>query len=202
MLAAAVVTLVVAAGLLLMRNVPESVSAPLFVLVVIIEVVIAPIPGGAIGYMGAARYGFWNAWPLLYIGNIIGTTLIFLLVRKLGTPLFEENVSARTRSRYDALLEQHPVWLWFIYAIPIIPLDVLSALAGLSSIPTRRFLIIAFTGFIVYTGIVAYVGAFLADYVGVADALSILGVFLLAGLGWWLWRAQREQRRQRKQQGG
>ena len=85
-------------GTLLFRQIPETVSAPLFVLVVIIEVVIAPIPGGAVGYLGAARYGFLHAWPLLYIGNVIGTTLVFWLARRFGTPLFEENVSETTRA--------------------------------------------------------------------------------------------------------
>src|SRR5512145_1511419 len=85
-IAAAVVAVVFIAGTLLFQQIPATVSAPLFILVVIVEVVIAPIPGGAIGYMGAARFGFWQAWPMLYIGNIIGTALVFTLARKYGTP--------------------------------------------------------------------------------------------------------------------
>lgn len=188
LIALAVITVVVVAGMLMYRRLPESVSAPLFVLVVIVEVVVAPIPGGAIGYMGAASFGFWRAWPLLYIGNIIGTTLVFLLARRLGTPIFEENVTARTRARYNYILERHPLLLWLAYVIPIIPVDILSALAGLSTIRTRRFFLIAFSGFIIYTAIVAYVGAFLAQFIGVADALTVFGLLFLVALGWWLWR--------------
>src|SRR5687768_12703719 len=89
---ASVAVLLVAAGMLVLSRVPATVSAPLFVLVVIREVIIAPLPGGPIGYMGAARFGFWGSWPLLYIGNIVGTTLAFMLARKFGAPLFEEHV--------------------------------------------------------------------------------------------------------------
>lgn len=193
-IAAAVLAVVFIAGTLLFQQIPATVSAPLFVLVVIVEVVIAPIPGGAIGYMGAARFGFWQAWPMLYIGNVIGTTIVFVLARKYGTPLFEENASSKTRERYNRLLQGHPALLWFFYTVPLIPVDVLSVLAGLSHISRRRFFTIAFTGYFIYTAIVAYVGSALARYVGITDALSILGVIFLLAVGWWLWHQQKSHK--------
>ena len=186
-----VIVVLVATGSLFMQQIPETVSAPLFLLVVIVEVVIAPIPGGAVGYMGAARFGFWQAWPLLYIGNAIGTTLVFFLARRVGSPIFEENVSARTRQRYDALLGRHVLLLWLVYSVPLIPVDVLSVLAGLSSIPAKKFLTIALTGYVLYTGIVAFLGDFAADLLGVTETLSIIGGLVLVALAWWLWRQQR-----------
>ena len=193
-IAAAVIAVIFVAGTLLFQQIPATVSAPLFILVVIIEVVIAPIPGGAIGYMGAARFGFWQAWPMLYIGNVIGTTLVFLLARKYGTPLFEENTSSKTRERYDRLLQGHPALLWFFYTVPLIPVDVLSVLAGLSQMSARRFFTIAFTGYFFYTAIVAYVGSSLARYVGITDALSIIGALVLLFVGAWLWNQQKSRK--------
>jgi uncharacterized membrane protein YdjX (TVP38/TMEM64 family) len=193
LLLGAVILVLVVAGALLMQQVPATVSAPLFILVVIIEVVIAPIPGGAIGYMGAARFGFLHAWPLLYIGNVIGTTLVFFLARRIGTPLFEENVSENTRKRYDYMLQHNVLLLWIVYSVPLIPVDVLSVLAGLSKISAKRFLSIALTGYIFYTGIVAYLGAFVAEVVGVTEAISAIGAVLLIGIVWWLWRSYRKQ---------
>jgi uncharacterized membrane protein YdjX (TVP38/TMEM64 family) len=195
LIAAAIVAAVFIVGTLLFQQIPATVSAPLFLLVVIIEVVIAPIPGGAIGYLGAARFGFWQAWPLLYIGNVIGTTIVFFLARKYGAPLFEENTSIKTRERYDRLLEGHPALLWFCYTVPVLPVDVLSVLAGLSHISKRKFFTIAFTGYLLYTAIVAYVGSSLAKYIGVTDTLSILGAVFLVGLVWWLWNEQVKKKR-------
>jgi len=192
-IAAAVILVVIAAGTLLFRQIPETVSAPLFVLVVVVEVVIAPIPGGAVGYLGAARYGFLQAWPLLYIGNVIGTCLVFWLARRFGAPLFEENVSGKTRERYNALLEGHPGMLWLVYSVPLIPVDMLSVLAGLSQMSAKRFLLIACTGYILYTGIVAYVGSSLAQFIGVAEALSVIGGVFLVALLIWLWRSTRDR---------
>lgn len=194
LIVAAVVLVVAIAGMLLFRQIPEEVSAPLFLLVVIIEVVVAPIPGGAVGYLGAARFGFWQAWPLLYAGNVIGTILVFHLARRYGAPVFEENVAPKTRDRYNRLLETHPVLIWFVYAIPLVPVDVLSALAGLSRMSARRFFLIALTGYIVYTAIVAFVGSTLAQFIGIADAMSVIGAVFFAGLAWWLWNRSRNQR--------
>lgn len=202
LLAGALLLVLVAGGSLLVHRIPASVSAPLFVLVVVIEVVIAPIPGGAIGYLGAARFGFLQAWPLLYVGNVIGTTLVFLLARKLGTPIFEENVSPRARRRYDDILQSHPLLLWAVYTVPAIPVDVLSALAGLSHMPARRFFLIAFSGYVIYTGIVAYVGSSLARFIGVTWAMSAIGALFLAGLGAWLWRVHRRTRQARSARDG
>jgi uncharacterized membrane protein YdjX (TVP38/TMEM64 family) len=186
-----VVLVVIVAGMLLFRQIPEEVSAPLFLLVVIIEVVVAPIPGGAVGYLGAARFGFAQAWPLLYIGNVIGTVLVFYLARRFGTPVFEDNVAAKTRSRYNRLLDSHPVLIWFVYAIPLVPVDVLSVLAGMSNMSARRFFTISLTAYLSYTAIVAYVGSSLAEYIGVTDALSVIGAVFFVALAWWLWSRTR-----------
>ena len=35
-----------------------------FVLLVIVEVVVAPIPGGVIAFLASAAWGFWQSWPL------------------------------------------------------------------------------------------------------------------------------------------
>src|SRR5690606_8905113 len=123
-LVVAALIVIIAAGTLLFRQVPETVSAPLFVVVVVLEVIFAPIPGGAVGSLGAARFGFWQAWPLLYAGNIIGTTLVFFLARRWGTSLFEANVPDRVRKRYDGYLQSRPLLLWLVYAVPVLPVDV------------------------------------------------------------------------------
>lgn len=190
-IAAAVFAVIFVAGMLFSRRIPEEISSPLFVLVVVLEVIVAPIPGGAIGYMGAARYGFLHAWPLLYIGNVIGTFIVFTLSRRYGAPLFEQHVSPRTRDFYNNLLDRHPVLLWFAYAVPILPLDILSFLAGLSRLRKRRFFLTAFTGFVFYTMIVAYVGSSLAELVGITEAVTALGGLFLAAVVWWLWRAHK-----------
>jgi uncharacterized membrane protein YdjX (TVP38/TMEM64 family) len=191
--AASIVVLLVVAGMLLLQRIPETVSAPLFVLVVVLEVIIAPLPGGPIGFMGAARYGFWASWPLLWIGNVVGTTIAFFLARRFGAPLFEESVSEKTRARYDALLDGNLVMLWLVYALPIAPVDILSVLAGLSRMTAVRFLLVANSGYVLRTAIAAYAGSSLAQYAGVSTAMSIIGGLFVVGLIVWLWKRQKPE---------
>lgn len=187
------VVLLVVAGMLVLQRIPETVSAPLFVLVVVLEVVIAPLPGGPIGYMGAARYGFWTAWPLLWIGNVIGTTIAFYLARRFGAPIFEDSVAAKTRARYDALLDGNLGMLWLVYALPIAPVDILSVLAGLSRMTAIKFLLVANSGYVLRTAIAAWAGSSLAEYAGASEAVSIIGGLFVIGLIVWLWRRQKPQ---------
>ena len=194
-LVAGVIVLLVVAGMLVLQQVPATVSAPLFVLVVVLEVIIAPLPGGPIGYLGAARFGFWNAWPLLYIGNIIGTTIAFVLARRFGAPLFEEHVAAKTRARYDVLLDGNTALLWAVYALPIAPVDILSVLAGLSRMSAARFLLIAYTGFLLRTAIAAYAGSALAEFAGMSTAMSVIGAAFVIGLIVWLWKREGQPQR-------
>ena len=195
LLVAGVIVLLVVAGMLVLSRVPATVSAPLFVLVVILEVIIAPLPGGPIGYLGAARFGFWNAWPLLYIGNVIGTTIAFALARRFGAPLFEEHVAAKTRARYDTLLDGNTALLWAVYALPIAPVDVLSVLAGLSRMSAIRFLVVAYTGFLLRTAIAAYAGSALAEFAGMSTAMSVIGAAFIIGLIVWLWKREGQSQR-------
>jgi uncharacterized membrane protein YdjX (TVP38/TMEM64 family) len=185
---AGVIVLLVVAGLLVLSRVPPTVSAPVFVLVVVLEVIIAPLPGGPIGYLGAARFGFWTSWPLLWIGNVIGTTIAFALARRLGAPIFEEHVAATTRARHDALLGGNLLMLWLVYALPVAPVDILSVLAGLSRITARRFLLVACTGYLPRTAIAALLGSSLAEYAGMSAAMSLIGAIFLIGLIVWLWK--------------
>ena len=108
-------------------------------------------------------------------------------------------MGARVRERGDRArvphdLQRNVLILWLVYSVPLIPVDVLSVLAGLSSMSARKFLTIALTGYIFYTGIVAFLGDYVAEVVGVTEAISAIGLILLVGIIFWLWKSQRDQR--------
>ena len=119
---------------------------------------------------------------------MIGTAIAFWLARRLGGPIFEEHVSARTRARYDALLDGNLIVLWLVYALPVAPVDILSVLAGLSRMSARRFLLVACTGYLPRTAIAALLGSSLAEYAGMSVAISVIGAVFLTGVIVWLWK--------------
>ncbi len=184
----AILIVLVALGAILLSHLPSTVTGLALFFLVILETVVAPIPGGAVAYLGAATLGFWRSWPILYVGNVIGTAIVFTLARRIGKPYVDRMVPAKKRKRYENLLTRHQRLLWFVYAMPLFPLDMISILAGFTKMPTRRFLIIAVTALPFSTGMVAFAGAFLGKYLGVLNMVSLIVLGALALGAVWLWR--------------
>lgn len=153
----------------------------IFLCINIIEVIIAPIPGGFIGYLGAIHFGFWHAWGLLYAANLIGTTIVFFLARRLGAPYVEKNTSNVAQQRYNDLFSKRPWMLYAVYAVPVFPIDTISILAGVSKISFKRFVRIAYLGLISYTAIVAFIGSYFGDFIPFVEQLTFatLGIIVI-----------------------
>ena len=161
----------------------------LFVLLIITEVIIAPIPGGVISLLGAAHFGFLRGWMLLYIGNVLGANAAFLLARHLGRPFVKRAVPKKHRKPYEKLMHKYPKLFWLAYAIPILPIDILSILLGLTAVKHRTFFVITATGLITYTGLWAYLGAHYLIYVPHLELISTLALlFILGIIVWWAYK--------------
>lgn len=151
---------------------PETViqaSGPLsrvaFVLLVIMEVVVAPIPGGVIAFLASAAWGFWQSWPLHYVGNVVGGLLVFWLARTLGKPFVDRHVNPRSRERIEGWLFGRPWLMWLVYAIPVFPIDTVSIALGLSALGRGRFTLLLVTALPFYTGTTAALGAYFGQYI-------------------------------------
>ena len=159
---------------------PEELGPLLFFLVILTEVIIAPIPGGVIAFVGSAQLGFWTAWPILYVGNVIGSNILFHLARRFGRPWVERHTKEKQRLRYERALARHPRLLWIPYALPVFPIDVISALLGISGMRRRWFLLTTVLALPSYTGITALVGSRFGRYVPWINGISVAILALLA----------------------
>lgn len=162
----------------------EELGPLLFFLVILTEVIVAPIPGGVIAFVGSAQLGFWTAWPILYAGNVIGSNVLFHLARRFGRPFVERHTKEKQRLKYERAIERHPRLLWIPYALPVFPIDVISALLGVSGMRRRWFLLTTVLALPSYTGITALVGARYGRYIPWLNWISVgilvvLGVYLL-----------------------
>ena len=172
-----------------------GVARAAFFAIIVVEVIIAPIPGGLIGYLGAVHFGFWHTWAILYTANVVGTIIVFFLARKLGRRFLEQSTTADERARYDALLHKNPWVLYAVYAIPVLPIDVISILAGVSQIPAKRFIPIAVAGLITYTGIIAALGAFFGDFIPFVENLTIAAAgIIIFGTAYVLWKWKKKEK--------
>ncbi|WP_267643502.1 TVP38/TMEM64 family protein [Haloarchaeobius amylolyticus] len=122
--------------------------APLvFVLVQVLQVIIAPIPGHIMVLLGG--YLFGPVWGTIYsmIGVTIGSGLTFLITKRYGRPFVERVLHENIVSRLDAFVSKAGApGLLVFFAIPGTPDDAASFLAGLTKIRITTFLVVVVVG--------------------------------------------------------
>ena len=136
-----------------------------FILLQVIQVVAAPIPGEATGVLGGYLYGPGVGVVLSTIGLTLGSFLAFSLSRYFGRPLTEKFVDAKTMERFDYLLHHKGAFLVFLlFLIPGFPKDYLCYILGLGHLTTLEFLTIATTGRLLGTMLLTLGGTFLRNH--------------------------------------
>jgi uncharacterized membrane protein YdjX (TVP38/TMEM64 family) len=118
-----------------------------YILLQIIQVVIAPIPGGAIEFLGGYFFGVKAGFLYSMIGLVLGSWMAFSLARIFEKVAVEKFVSEPTRKKFDYLVEHEGVILSFIlFLIPGFPKDALCYILGLTPMHLGIFLIISTIG--------------------------------------------------------
>lgn len=116
----------------------------IFVLVQIFQIVFPVIPGGVTTIAGFLIFGPWLGFLYNYLGIIIGSIILFLLVRIYGRKFILLFANEKTFYKYEAKLETKRFEIFFILCMlsPISPADVLVMITGLTRISLRRFILI------------------------------------------------------------
>lgn len=127
---------------------------------VVLEVVVAPIPGGVPPVVAGALYGF-DGFLYVWIGNVIGSSVAFGLARWLGIGFVRKLDRDFDERHYLEEVRR----LWFFYFIPLMPVDILSFAFGLSRVRFRLFFAITSAGLFVSMGILTLFGGSLARFV-------------------------------------
>ncbi len=131
-----------------------------YILLQIIQVIVAPIPGGAIEFLGGYLFGVKAGFVYSMIGLMFGSWAAFSLARIFEKIAVEKFVSERTRKKFDYLVEHEGVILSFIlFLLPGFPKDALCYILGLTPMHLGIFLIISTIGRIPGTLIATLQGA-------------------------------------------
>ena len=118
-----------------------------FILVQIVQVVVAPIPGGAIEFLGGYMFGVKSGFIYSMIGLLLGSCLAFSLARIFENWAIEKFVSEETRKKFGYLIGHEGVILSFLlFLIPGFPKDALCYILGLTPMHWGIFLIISTIG--------------------------------------------------------
>lgn len=154
--------------------------APLvFILIQSLQVVFAPIPGEATGFIGGYLFGV--PLGLLYstIGLTLGSVGAFFIARWLEEHYIKRWIPAEILEKFDFLMERQGALISFIlFLLPGFPKDYLCFVLGLSRMPFKLFLLICTLGRLPGTLLLTLQGAkvYKGDYYG---TVAIMGLCLV-----------------------
>jgi uncharacterized membrane protein YdjX (TVP38/TMEM64 family) len=157
----------------------------------VLQTVIMPIPGAVVSAANGALFGVGWGTFLSWVGGLLGSSLAFWLARWFGAGLVARFASSERIAQLDQLSSRYGFrTLLLIRLIPGISVDLVSYLAGLTTIK--------YTHFVLATAIGLLPGAFVFNLLG-HDLLQaqahtgrigiVLALIVGAGLfGRWWWR--------------
>lgn len=119
-----------------------------FVGMVVLQVLVAFIPGEPIELAAGYAFGFWEGSLLTLLGFLIGSWIVFALVRKFGVKLVEVFFSKEKMDEIKFLKnpKKTRVISFILMVIPGTPKDMLSYFAGLTKLTTLEWLTIVAAG--------------------------------------------------------
>lgn len=111
----------------------------IFTFIQALQVVIAVIP--PIQVVGGLLFGWFWGGLLSFAGTLLGTMVIFMLVKKFGRPIVEAFVDEKQMKKFKFLQNEKKltVILIILYLIPGIPKDVISYIVPLTPISKKDF---------------------------------------------------------------
>ncbi len=119
-------------------------GALMLIFAVVLQIVIAFLPGEPLEIMAGVLYGSWLGLLLCLIGALIGSIIIYILVKKLGLPLVAKFFKEEQISQLHFLKNEQKLFsiLFFIFLIPGVPKDLLTYMMPLTSLNLTQFFII------------------------------------------------------------
>jgi len=131
-----------------------------FMVVQVGQVILAPIPGEATGFVGGFLFGAYAGCFYSTIALGIGSWLNFLIGRYLGKRWVRRMVPREKLERYDFMIRHQGLLVVFLcFLFPGFPKDYLCLFLGVSTIPMRVFLPMATLGRIPGTLMLSFQGA-------------------------------------------
>ena len=162
----------------------------IFVGMVVLQVVVAFIPGEPIELAAGYAFGFWEGSLLSLSGFLIGSWLVFILVRRFGMKLVEVFFSENRLKEIKFL--QNPkktrIISFLLMLIPGTPKDMLSYFAGLTNLKTWEWLAIVAIGRLPSLLTSTITGAAAGEKNYFLSSISLGATLLITVAGIWYYR--------------
>ena len=161
-----------------------------YIFVQVLQVVIAPIPGGAIEFIGGYIFGAKAGFLYSMVGLLLGSWIAFSLARIFEKLAVEKVVSLETRKKFDYLIGHEGAILSFLlFLIPGFPKDALCYILGLTPMRLGIFLFISTVGRVPGTLMACLQGGKAFDY-QYKTFLVLLGISTLVLLAFYIYHEE------------
>ena len=131
----------------------------IFILLIVLEVVFAPIPPFVLYVVGGMIFGAFLGGTITLFGNVLGAVIAFLIARKFGRGFVEKKVSKKLKENFDNFTNKYGAWALFLIRLnPFTTSDIFSYLSGLTKMKLRTLIISTTFGLIPLVYIQTYLG--------------------------------------------
>ena len=157
----------------------SSISVIIFVLILIIATVIAPINAVPLLPVASNVWGWFITGILSVIGWTIGALIAFSLARKYGVPLVKKFFSLKDIARFEKLIPEENIFWSIVFLRMAIPVDILSYVLGLfSHIKFRTYALATLIGIAPLAFLISYVGTLQIRYQILTFLVAVLIILI------------------------
>ena len=170
----------------------QGLLAPvLFMGMVILQVVVAVIPGEPLEIAAGYAFGALEGTVLCVLGTLIGGVLVFLLVRRFGAQAVEVffDLEKFRSLRFFQDRRRLTFWVFLVFFLPGTPKDVLCYFVGLTDMRLRTWILVSAVARIpsIITSTVGGSALGMGEYA--FAAIAFLAALAISGLGLLAYRA-------------
>ena len=136
----------------------------ILIFIQILQVIFAPFPGEATGFIGGYLFGAIKGFLYSSIGLTAGSWINFAIGRFLGVHYVRKLIPEVHLRRMDKMVKRQGVIVLFVFfIIPGFPKDYLCLFLGLTTLPLKIFLILAGIGRMPGTLMLSLQGSYLFE---------------------------------------
>ncbi len=153
-----------------------------------LQIVVAFIPGEATQMAAGLIYGPWVGALIIFVGCVLSSAFIFVVVKRLGAPFVQKMVPTQYLEKFRKFEESGKlnITVFILFLIPGLPKDVFTYLVPLTDMPMRTFLVLSNVGRIPGIVVSTYAASGLAEgrvvesviIFAVLAAIAIVGILL------------------------
>lgn len=110
-----------------------------------LQIVVAFIPGEVVQVAAGMIYGPWVGALIIWLGCIISSSFIFVLVHKLGAPFVQAMVPEKYMGKFRdwEISDKFNVIVFILFLIPGLPKDVFTYITPLTHMSMKNFVLIS-----------------------------------------------------------